>query len=283
MAEKTVEWKMYQRQGTASEWESKNPVLAAGEFGYDTTNDKLKIGDGSTAWNSLPTISTTRFSFATASWGDIANVAAAGSAKKYFNVGDEKTITLTTGEEVTLVILGFDHDDLTAGGKAPITIGMKNCLATKYPMNSSNTNAGGWDESVMRTSTMATLLAQLPSDLQNVIKYVDKKATAGSQSTAITTSSDKLFLFARAEIYTLSTAGYVDEGEQYEYWSTIKDGSTAADRIKYLSNGDGSAYPWWLRSPSASYSTNFSYIASTGAVSIGYAGSSYGVSFGFCI
>ena len=46
MATKTVNWKMKQRQGTASQWASKNPVLAAGEFGYDTTNDVVKIDDG---------------------------------------------------------------------------------------------------------------------------------------------------------------------------------------------------------------------------------------------
>ena len=31
---------------TAAEWESQNPVLGAGVFGYDSTNDITKIGDG---------------------------------------------------------------------------------------------------------------------------------------------------------------------------------------------------------------------------------------------
>lgn len=43
----------YERRDTAANWASANPVLASGELGFDTTNKILKIGDGSTAWNSL--------------------------------------------------------------------------------------------------------------------------------------------------------------------------------------------------------------------------------------
>ena len=268
---------------TAAEWESQNPVLGAGVFGYDSTNKIIKAGDGTTAWKTLPTLLSTDFSFEKASWSDIAALSESGSADKYFSVGDEKTISLTTGEQVTFVILGFDHDDLTSGGKAGMTIGMKNLLATTYRMNATGTNAGGWDESEMRTSTMATLLSQLPSDLQGVIKQVNKKATAGSQSTSITTSADKLWLLAEVEVDGTTSAGYADEGEQYEYWKTVKDGTVAADRIKYLSNGSGSAGSWWLRSPYVSNSGAFRCILSAGYVNGGNAYSARGVSFGFCV
>lgn len=268
---------------TAAEWESQNPVLGAGVFGFDSTNKIIKAGDGVTPWKTLPTLLSTDFSFGKASWSDIAALSESGSADKYFSVGDEKTISLTTGEQVTLVILGFDHDDLTGGGKAGMSIGMKNLLATTYRMNASNTNAGGWDESEMRTSTMATLLSQLPSDLQSVIKQVNKKATAGSQSTSITTSADKLWLLAEVEVDGTTSAGYADEGEQYEYWKTVKDGTVAADRIKYLSNGSGSASIWWLRSPNVSYTAGFRYFTSTGFVSYYLASYTRGVSFGFCV
>lgn len=265
-------------------WESRSPVLGAGVFGYDTTNKITKIGDGSTPWNALPAFSTTeRSTFATAAWGDISRIAAAGDAQKYFNVGDEKAVELSTGEVITLVILGFNHDDLTSGGKAPITIGMKNLLATKYAMNSSSTNEGGWNGSAMRTSTMATLLSQLPADLRNVIKSVNKKATSGGISTTIKTSSDKLFLFSEVEIDGTTSSGYASEGEQYEYWKTVKDGKTPADKIKYLSNGGGSAGYWWLRSPRVDKGYAFRYVSSAGYVSVDYANITYGVSFGFCV
>lgn len=44
---------MQMRRGTTSEWSTANPILAAGELGLDTVQNKFKIGDGTTAWNSL--------------------------------------------------------------------------------------------------------------------------------------------------------------------------------------------------------------------------------------
>lgn len=44
------------RRGTSAEWASANPVLRSGEPGIDLTTDTLKIGDGTTAWSSLPAI-----------------------------------------------------------------------------------------------------------------------------------------------------------------------------------------------------------------------------------
>jgi hypothetical protein len=41
------------RRGTAAQWTSANPTLAAGEWGYETDTGKVKIGNGSTAWSSL--------------------------------------------------------------------------------------------------------------------------------------------------------------------------------------------------------------------------------------
>ncbi len=41
------------RRDTATNWSSNNPTLADGELGLDKTNTYLKVGDGSTAWNSL--------------------------------------------------------------------------------------------------------------------------------------------------------------------------------------------------------------------------------------
>lgn len=41
------------RRDTAANWTSANPTLAQGEIGYETNTGYMKIGDGSTAWNSL--------------------------------------------------------------------------------------------------------------------------------------------------------------------------------------------------------------------------------------
>ncbi len=41
------------RRDTTANWASANSVLAAGEMGINTTTNQFKIGDGTTAWNSL--------------------------------------------------------------------------------------------------------------------------------------------------------------------------------------------------------------------------------------
>jgi len=285
---------MKQRQGTASQWASKNPVLAAGEFGYDTTNDVVKIGDGKTAWLSLPSFRKKKYDLDSLSWAEIAEIAKAGRAACVFNIGDEKTITLSTGEKITLVILGFFHDtyydsEYDEDTSYTITFGMKNCLATRYQMNASNTNVGGWESSKMRTSVMPTLLSQLPADLQSVIKSVYKKTSAGNKSTTITTTNDKLFLLSEVEVNGTTATTYADEGEQYAYFKRnggyVQYGNDGyyPNGIKALSNGDGDSCSWWLHSPIVTGTNSFRGVYYDGYVYNYYASSSCGVSFGFCV
>ena len=44
------------RNDSASNWASANPVLLEGEVGIeiDSARNRIKIGDGTTAWNDLP-------------------------------------------------------------------------------------------------------------------------------------------------------------------------------------------------------------------------------------
>lgn len=45
--------KIQVRRDTTSGWSTANPTLSLGEIGLDTDLKKFKIGDGSTAWNTL--------------------------------------------------------------------------------------------------------------------------------------------------------------------------------------------------------------------------------------
>lgn len=42
------------RRGYEAVWKKNNPVLACGEPGFVIDRNRLKIGDGETAWNDLP-------------------------------------------------------------------------------------------------------------------------------------------------------------------------------------------------------------------------------------
>lgn len=209
-------------------------------------------------------------------WAQIAKASAAGKASQLWSVGDTKDITVGS-ETLTLVIMGFNHDDLASGGKAGITFGMKNLMATTRRMNASNTNSGGFTGSEMYSWLQNTLLPTLPSDLQTVLKNVNKKTSAGSQSSTINTNSMKLFLFSEIEIFGSTTYSKAGEGSQYSYFAT------AANRVKYLSNGTEPAYWWWERSPYGGGSNIFCTVTSDGYAGGNDADYVNGVCFGFCV
>ena len=214
--------------------------------------------------------------FSKNTWAQIAKASAAGKASQLWSVGDTKDITVGS-ETLTLVIMGFNHDDLASGGKAGITLGLKNLMATTRRMNASNTNSGGFTGSEMYSWLQNTLLPTLPTDLQAVLKNVNKKTSAGSQSSTINTNSMKLFLFSEIEIFGATTYSKAGEGSQYSYFAT------AANRIKYLANGTGSADWWWERSPYGSTSNSFCYVYSSGNADLNNASGAGGVCFGFCV
>ena len=209
-------------------------------------------------------------------WAQIAAASEAGVAASTWSVGDTKNITVG-GETLTVEIVGFNHDDLASGGKAGITFGLKNLMANTRQMNSSNTNAGGFTGSDMYDWLQGTLLNSLPSDLRAVLKSVNKKTSAGSQSSTINTNAMKIFLFSEIEIFGSVTYSKSGEGSQYSRFAT------ASSRIKYLSNGSGSASYWWERSPYGNNSYNFCNVDSDGNAGGSYANFSWGVCFGFCV
>ena len=49
-------YRMFQRRGTKEQWEVNNPILALGEIGFSYNENVIKLGDGITRWNSLPSV-----------------------------------------------------------------------------------------------------------------------------------------------------------------------------------------------------------------------------------
>jgi hypothetical protein len=47
---------MLQRRGTATQWATSNTILGVGEVGFAYDTNVVKVGNGSTPWNSLPSI-----------------------------------------------------------------------------------------------------------------------------------------------------------------------------------------------------------------------------------
>ena len=211
-------------------------------------------------------------------WDNIAIVSKLGKAQDYWKVGDTKTVAVN-GVNYQFQIIGFDHDTLTTADgsrtKAGITFQLVDCLNTTYSMNGSNTNSGGWNGSTMRTSTMATLLNQLPAALKNVLKSVNKLSGTGGGSTSGTqTTHDKLFLLSEVEIFGTTTYSVPGEGTQYAYY---KAGNSKVKKV------NGSANGWCERSPRSGNTDIFCYVSNNGNANNTNASSSRGVSFGFCV
>jgi hypothetical protein len=141
-------------------------------------------------------------------------------------------------------------------------------------MNSSNTNAGGWNSSYMRGTVMPLMKGYMPTALKNVLKMVNKLTSAGSQSSTISTTSDDLFLLSEIEIFGTTTYSFAGEGSQYAYYQA---GNTKIKKV------NGSACYWWERSPGSSNTTSFCCVGSNGSADTISASSSFGVAFGFCV
>lgn len=210
--------------------------------------------------------------FSANTWEDIIGACQSGSVPETWVVGNQKTMTINSAS-YTVTIIGKGHDSYTGGGTAPITFQLQDCYGTKNQMNGTDTNSGGWASCAMRTTHLLAILALMPSEVQTGIKAVDKMTSAGSQSSTINTSSDKLFLLSEIEIFGSITSSKSGEGSQYAYYSA------GNSEVK---NFSGSAYIWWERSPNGSKSTNFCYVNSSGGASGGSASAAYGVAFGFC-
>lgn len=207
-------------------------------------------------------------------WADISSISELGLAQQYFKVGDQKSITVN-GVKYQTRIIGFNHDNLTSGGKAGITFQMVDCLNTTYNMESSNINTNGWLNCAMRkTHLRTTIWGQLESSLKSVIKTVNKLASAGNQSATIQTAQDTLFLLSEVEIFGKVTYSKAGEGSQYAYYAA---GNSTIKKV------NGSADSWWERSPYGSASTAFCHVHSDGAAYRNAASNTSGVAFGFCV
>ena len=214
------------------------------------------------------------------SWTDIAVKVADGSYLTAYKPGELKSLTLKSGITIDVELVGIDHDDLADGtGKAGTTWIVKTLTGVTSPMNyGSTSNAGGWNTSYMRTTTMQTMYNNLPDELCNVIKPVIKKASAGNISTEITESIDTLWIPALLEVYNMEDVNdvYKQEGSMYPVY--VDDTS----RQKYLSNGI-TLSPYWTRSANATSKYGFYYISTDGDPITSGSDSNFGIAFGFCI
>lgn len=211
--------------------------------------------------------------FANNTWEQIIEACHNNAVPETWKVADQKPMTIN-GVDYLIDIIGKNHDDYSDGsGKAPLTFQLHDCYGTKYGMNNSNTNVGGWTSCAMRQTHLPAILSQMPAEVQNGIREVNKLTSAGSESATINTTADKLFLLSEIEIFGSVSYSLEGEGTQYDYY---KAGNSKVKKF------NGSAGLWWERSPRGSRPTSFCIVDSGGDATYGGSSGVFGVSFAFC-
>lgn len=93
----TITKSIQHKRATAASWTSNNPTLLAGQLGWESDTNKLKIGDGTTAWNSLSYFS----SGITLSSNGIVVRTAADTYTSRTATGTSNRISITNGDGVS--------------------------------------------------------------------------------------------------------------------------------------------------------------------------------------
>lgn len=222
--------------------------------------------------------------FATATPQELKNAVIVGQAATLYAVGATKQITLKNGQTITLRLANnttnlYERSD--GSGTTGFVLEFVECFKTKYNMNLTNTNDGGWNASYMRTTVMPLILEQLPDEWQEVVATVKIKAGNGfSTGNAVIESDDKLFLPAEREIFASNAYSSQAEWDALTRWQWYAQHDTNADRIKTF---NGSATLWWERSPLIYASDYFCIVDNKGISAYYNAYGSYGVTPAFCI
>ena len=205
----------------------------------------------------------------------------------YVNYGNTWAYKITPGNTInitsqkgtyTYAVMGFNNFALTNQGNygethttAGLTFGMVDCVE-KYRINSTDTNSGGWEQCLMRTSTMPTLQSGMPATLAQVkVPYVNY-----NQST-ILYSDDYMFLPAEKEVFGTRSYSPTAEANALTQFAYYKNGGS---KIKRLS---GRAVWWWLRSVCSGGSDLFCGVYTTGSADYTYASSLHGAAPCFCV
>lgn len=252
-------------------------------------------------------------------WAEIRQISDANLATAYgFKPGDTKTITIsgtigntTVNQTVDAVILGINHNAEKEGnnrihfliGKSGDNMcGMtdsnydKQVSATGWcSMNTSNTNSGGWNNSYMRKTFLGntgtptesvenTFLAALPTDLRaemkSCTKYSDNTGGSSNPSSAVTATTDYLFLLAEWEVFGAKTyASSYEQNSQVQY-DYFKAGNS---KVAGSWESPATAVSWWLRSVYAGNGAGFCRVLTSGAAGGNGAAYSRGVLPGFCV
>lgn len=128
------------RRDTASNWTSANPILALGEMGAETDTSKIKIGDGTTAWASVPYLIDAGDYLTATSTNTLTNKTITFAGNTLTGVAPTATPTLT-GVKETKVAMGANNIDLSLGNYFTYTLSGAQTLTVSNVASSGSVSA----------------------------------------------------------------------------------------------------------------------------------------------
>lgn len=189
------------------------------------------------------------------SWSLINKLVQLNLATEFYKIGDTKTVLINDLPHQVRII-GFNHDKLAnSNAKTGITFEFMNPIEAIVSGNykpyvafwayrDDNTRFLDQQLNMFLNHDRNSVLSILPTDLQAVIKNVDKEIATGSEL-SVTTYQARLFPLSYAETTVVSSEAAPIEGTTYQYYIDHADDS---DRAKILINGE-TFDSYWLRSP----------------------------------
>ena len=189
-------------------------------------------------------------------------------------VKDTKTMELIDGTKIKMELAAIDTDVKSDNSGTAKMTWICNYIPLTHAMRSSNTVAGGWASSDMRSYLISDILSKIPTEIKSHIVSVKKSYRSKLPNDETLWSDDEIWILSYKEV-GFTNASYVEsDGVTYPDLFTLAN----ATRVKY--NSSGSASIWWLRS--ASSATSFRCVYNSGSESSCGAVGTYGVVFGFC-
>ena len=214
--------------------------------------------------------------FATDSWEAIIAKVKAGNGSEYA-VGSTKEVDLGTtyGTHTLRVANTSTPSECSGTGFSQTACGFVLEFAdiiTNHKMNDTNTNAGGWPSTSMRTFVNNDIYNALSDEIKNAIIDTTVVSGFGPDDTANFTSTDKLYLLAPGEVYSDWKTITINGEPLYD---TAKNLTRTLDYYKNLGvttinssgagkkNGTYDSY-WWLRTATAITGSYFYDVSNNG-------------------
>ena len=216
---------MQQRRGTATQWTTANPILAAGEIGFESGTNKFKIGDGVNTWSALtyyasaaeiaalvdgaPDLLNTLNELA-AAIGDDANFGTAIEASINTSVDEANTFTTTAvsnHRQLTQAVHGIADTSLlatTANVATAKTEAIAAATSAAQTISTADTTAAQAAAVVLAAAETDTKIGTHNSDTTNVHGIADTSVLA--TATTVATAKSEAITAAATDATTKAAA-----------------------------------------------------------------------------